>query len=90
MKQCEKIDKLYYATFGYNGDNNGMLKKQDKMSDQITALFKKWDEFILNRGATCPHVQEGQSKSVKIDRAITRIAGLVALATFITKMIGLW
>jgi hypothetical protein len=90
MKQAEKIDKIYYAVFGYNGDNNGLIRKQDKMSEQIAALFKKWDEFILNRGATCPQVQEGQSKSVKIDRAITRIAGLVALASFITKIMGLW
>jgi hypothetical protein len=93
MKQAEKVDKIYYALYGVNGDE-GMLARGQKRDAKIDALFKKWDDFAANRAATCPinnkEIADKVAVRLKITNAIRYVISLAGWATLITKLMGLW
>lgn len=86
MRQAEKIDRIFYAIFGMNGDD-GLLKRSSKTESKVDALFNKWDTFIASRANTCPRYNKNRETR---NRVIAYVLQAAAWATLLTKMIGWW
>jgi hypothetical protein len=93
MKQSEKIDKIFYAVFGMNGED-GLVKQLNKTNSKLDAYFRQFDEFKQTRGETCPinnkELADRVALKLRISNTVRYIISLAGWATLITKLIGWW
>lgn len=87
----DKIDKIFYAMFGTNGDG-GLIGREQKTGMKIDALhsriddyMKKFDDYILTRQQTCPWKAKNMAM---IKQLIGWILGSAGMITIILKLFG--